>query len=129
MTLIFGGAYQGKAEYAQEYFQKHAGGEVNCHHCNDTDLTLPPAPVYLNLENWILALVKAKQDILPTVEAFCSHNPHAIITFTDIFCGVVPIDKTQRHWREQSGRAMGILARKSTKVVRMFCGIATTIKG
>ena len=53
-------------------------------------------------------------------------NPNAVITCDEIGCGIVPIDKTDRLWREMRGDACQYLAARAVKVC---CGIPMALKG
>lgn len=46
----------------------------------------------------------------------------------DISCGIVPMDKTERMWRESHGRMIIALAKRCSTVERVFCGIAMRLK-
>ena len=67
-------------------------------------------------------------DIEGAVRRFIGQNGDAVVICNDISCGVVPDDPVLRKWREATGRAMAELAGASEEVVRLFCGIATTLK-
>ena len=56
-------------------------------------------------------------------------NPNAVITCDEIGCGIVPIDKTDRLWREMTGDACQYLAERAAKVCRVVCGIPVVLKG
>lgn len=108
MVLIFGGAYQGKLDYAKQRFE----------HKNIID----------GFDEWILELVKAGADTAEEVRRFIETHPDAVVICCDISCGVVPADPLMRKWREAVGRALAALSQKSDEVIRMFCGIPTKIK-
>ena len=42
--------------------------------------------------------------------------------------GIVPLDAFEREYREQTGRAEILLAKKADEVVRVICGIGQKIK-
>lgn len=54
--------------------------------------------------------------------------PNAIIICNEIGCGIVPLDKAERLYRELTGRILVKLASKAEKVVRITCGIPQRIK-
>ena len=54
--------------------------------------------------------------------------PDAIIICNEIGCGIVPLDKAERLYRELTGRILVKLASKAEKVVRITCGIPQRIK-
>lgn len=56
-------------------------------------------------------------------------HPDAVIITQEVGCGVVPIDASDRAWREALGRAACVLAAESDTVILMTAGIGTAIKG
>ena len=68
---------------------------------------------------------KILMDIISSNEDIASD---IIFISEDISCGLVPMDKTERSWRENHGRMMIALANKCTSVERIFCGIPMKIK-
>ena len=59
---------------------------------------------------------------------FYREHPDAVVIADEIGCGVVPIDRDERAWREAAGRALCVLAEKSEAVTRVICGIGVRIK-
>ena len=57
-----------------------------------------------------------------------TENPHVILIGDEIGCGIVPIQKEEREYREIYGRIMCLLAKKAQKVTRIVCGICQVIK-
>jgi len=112
MILIFGGAYQGKLDYARERFKD-----------KDKD-----NKIIDGIDKWVLELVRKNDDVEEAVREFIADNPDAVVICCDISCGVVPVDPVMRKWREAVGRALAMLARESDEVIRLFCGIPTRIK-
>lgn len=55
-------------------------------------------------------------------------NPDAVICSNEIGGGIHPLDKDERIWREETGRALCILAENAEQVTRVFCGIPKRIK-
>ena len=125
MFLIFGGAYQGKLDYALERFNLT---ENDVYKCGETDGPPENKKIIYEIDKWILDLVKADIDIEKAVRQFIEINPDAIVICTDISCGVVPVDPVMRKWREAVGWMLTMLSRKSDEVVRLFCGIPTRVK-
>jgi len=109
MVLIFGGAYQGKLDYAKSRF-------------SGTRKIIDSA------DKWLLSLIQEEKDITTEVKRFMDNNTDAVVIINDISCGVVPIDPVMRQWREEVGRFMAQAAEKSDEVVRLFCGIPMKIK-
>lgn len=125
MILIIGGAYQGKLDYVLERFSTK---ENQIYRCNSEDTSIPDGKIIYKIDRWILALIQADANVAKNVNNFISTNKDAIIICNDISCGIVPIDAVMRKWREETGRALAVLARQSNEVIRLFCGIPSKIK-
>jgi len=126
MVLIFGGAYQGKLDYAMKRFGL---SKEDVFFCDDTEVAVPTGKkIVYEIDKWILALVKANKNIEEDINHFTERNPDAIVIANDISCGIVPVDRFTRQWREETGRAVGKIAQHSDEVARLFCGIPTKIK-
>ena len=123
MILVFGGAYQGKTEYAS----KHLGAGSVC------DVAEEGAPDFTKdmitgLEGFVLRSVEQGGD---PVEYFASRRSEwedKILVINDVSQGVVPVDGTLRAAREANGRLMIYLADEAEQVHRVFCGIGKRIK-
>ena len=55
--------------------------------------------------------------------------PKLIVISDEVGCGVVPIDREEREWREAVGRVCCLLAQRSERVDRVYAGILTCLKG
>jgi len=126
MTLIFGGAYQGKLAYALDRFGL---ADSDVYRCGEGCCDLPGGKrLVYELDKWILALVRSGADAELAVGRFIAGNGGAVVICNDISCGVVPADPVLRAWREAVGRALAAIANESDEVVRLFCGIPTVLK-
>lgn len=126
MILIFGGAYQGKKDFAVDKFGIKENDIFEC----GKDLEDLPNDRRLinNADQFVLGLVE--RGLNP--EAYFARNMDKfkdnIIIFQDISCGIVPMDKTERKWREENGRALILCAKGADEVYRVFCGIGCKVK-
>lgn len=122
MHLIFGGAYQGKTQAAAEKYDLKDEDIFTCEGVRlDAD-----ARCIRHLERFARACVDAGLDAR---EEFSHQSPKAdVLIADDISCGIVPIDRTERVWREQAGRLLSFLAEKSDTVTRIFCGLPMELK-
>ncbi|MCL2408294.1 MAG: bifunctional adenosylcobinamide kinase/adenosylcobinamide-phosphate guanylyltransferase [Oscillospiraceae bacterium] len=126
MILIFGGAYQGKLDYALDRFNL---SEKDIFRCSDDNSDMPEnKKIIYEIDKWILALVKTEPGTTDAVKQFIIKNKDAVVICNDISSGVVPIDPLLRKWRETVGRTLAALSRESDEVVRLFCGIPTMLK-
>ena len=108
MTLITGGAYSGKTEFAIKRFNIKSTDIIDGAECSLEQVFACRA-----IRNFQL-LVK---------------RPDLIIITNEIGSGIIPMEKSDRIWREETGRACCAAAGFSNLVVRMCCGIPTAIKG
>ena len=53
----------------------------------------------------------------------------SLILIDEIGSGIIPMEKTERIWREKVGRAGCILAEHADTVIRVICGIPLALKG
>ncbi len=123
MELIFGGAYQGKTQYAAKKYDFQDADIFTCE-----GLTLDPgARCICHLERFAKACQEAGLDARAE---FDRQAPAACVFIADdISCGIVPMDYQERAWREQAGRLLSFLAARADTVTRIFCGLPLELKG
>lgn len=68
------------------------------------------------------------QEYLLKFMQFAEKNQDTIVIADEIGNGIVPLDAFERGYREQTGRAEILLAKKADEVVRVICGIGQQIK-
>ena len=126
MTLVFGGAYQGK----RDWVKRELGYEdSDIFTCRAGDITIETdKPVIDGLHRYILALLRAGGDPEALLAARMDRLAGKVIICEDITGGVVPVDAEMRAWREAVGRCMGLLSARADRVVRIFCGLPQHIK-
>ena len=125
MVLIIGGAYQGKLEYARE---KYALSEDDIAFCSEKqELSFGACCIY-GLQEYTLWCVRNGADAVDTFKAHREEWKDSILICEDIFCGVVPLGKELREWREMTGRLCAYLSSKATSVTRIFCGLEQKLK-
>ena len=125
MVLIFGGAFQGKVEFALEKFDLGEKDVFNCTDSEDIDYT---CKVINNLDRRILGWVKDETEARDELDEVIEILRDKIIIVNDISQGVVPMEKELRAWREMVGRTMLYLSKEADEVYRVFCGIGQQIK-
>lgn len=69
------------------------------------------------------------EEILEKIQKMISENPEIFILCDEIGCGVVPVDRFEREWREITGRVLCELTAQARQVNRVFYGIVQKIKG
>lgn len=105
MKLYIGGAHQGQEELAR---RENPGAEI--------------------IPDFHLMLKGFSGDPRAFAKDFLEAHPGAVVVADEIGCGVVPIDRGDRAWREAAGRALCLLAQQSETVTRVVCGIGVRIK-
>ena len=105
MKLYIGGAYQGQEELAR---RENPGAEI--------------------IPDFHLLLKNHDGDPRAFAEDFFHQHPGAVAVADEIGCGVVPVDRDERAWREAAGRALCVLAQRSEAVTRVICGVGVRIK-
>lgn len=140
MHLIFGGAYQGKLDYAKERYrlmdqdiffcgsgeeERAAAGKGDCPVKPELDFT--KRAIY-GLEEFVLSCVRYGTDAGDYLEANRERWADTILICTDISSGVVPCEKELRAWREMVGRTLVYLGKEAEEVTRIFCGLPQRIK-
>lgn len=152
MQIITGGFSQGKLNYAINSCTQNESilvlDETNYKSCFNNDLSEADAEsifrfcgnnkdkrkkkVIINHLNRIIKEMKDREKVLGFVEEVqntCEAGDAELIVISDeLGCGIVPIDKNDREYRENNGRVMCLLAAKADSVVRLVCGIAVRIK-
>lgn len=123
MILVFGGAYQGKLEYAEKKFNINT--VCDCSGGGRPDFS---AEVVAGIEGFVMECVKGG---IEAADYFREHEAEwkdSVLVITDISQGVVPTDRNVRAAREMNGRLMLYLADKAEQVHRVFCGIGKRIR-
>lgn len=122
MRLIIGGKGQGKRDYAAAAYNI-APEEMT------TELTAAKsARLLCGLEEEVARCLREGIEPEALVAELCEANPDIIIICRELGCGVVPVERFDREWRERTGRICCELAKKAESVERVLCGIAMRIK-
>ena len=128
MIVIFGGAYQGKLEYAKENFNISDDEVFVCSEDSTAIDNAMSKKIIYGLENFTFACVKAGLEAREELAARREELRDKIIICADISQGIVPLDADQRAWREMNGRCMLWLGREADRVIRVFCGLGQDVK-
>lgn len=118
MILIFGGAYQGKLDYAKNNYD--AKTVCDCSAGGTPDFT---KDIICGLEGFALECARQGREAADFFRNTEEKWQDKILICTDVSQGVVPVDPVLRAFREMNGRMMLYLAGEAEQVVRVFCGI------
>lgn len=134
MHLIFGGAYQGKLDYAKNRYQLEDQDIFFCS-AGDAGEGCPSGPqidynkkAVAHLESFVLCCVRSGQEAKELLAAHREEWEETVFLCTDISAGIVPYEKEMRDWREMVGRTLTYLGKEAKEVTRVFCGLPQKIK-
>jgi len=123
MILVFGGAYQGKLDYAKANY--NIGTVCDC--SDGTEPDFAKDAIY-GLEGFVHRCAKEGREAADFFKENKDKWQDKIIISTDVSAGIVPMDATLRAFREMNGRMMLYLAGEADEVIRVFCGIGKKVK-
>jgi len=128
MVFIYGGAYQGKLDYARERFNLEDGDIYAYAESGGAAERVPDQKCLCGVHLFVLSQLSAGRDPLAFLKINTGALRDKIIIADDISCGVVPMGAINREWREAAGRCATFLSQNAGEVWRVFCGIPTRIK-
>ncbi len=127
MIMITGGAFQGKTEYAKQRFGFSDDDILNGGSCDFEAIFSAKCVTGYHL--FIKRLLEKNADAQEFTRWLCREDPDAVVIINEIGAGIIPLEKSERIWREETGRAGCIIAENSREVIRLVCGIPVKIKG
>ncbi len=121
MVVYLGGAGHGQAAFCE----KETGLRPEA--CSPENALTAPAIADFHL--LLRAVLEAGGDAQAYARRLLAENPGAAVCCDEIGGGIVPLDPFERRWREETGRALGILAADgNTRVVRVWYGLPEVLK-
>lgn len=120
MKLYIGGTGNGQCELAA----KETG--LTPLRCTPAEALTAPAVDCFHLT--LRELLESGSDSRAYALQFVAENPDAVVVCDEIGLGLVPLDPFERRWREETGRALCILAESAERVTRVYCGLPQVIK-
>lgn len=124
MILILGGAFQGKLDFARQHF---GFKDADIYICRDADPDFSK-PCIAHLEEFVYHSLRNGADPLELLMENRQLISNTVIICEDIFCGVVPMERELRLWRDATGKICQYLSRESEEVYRIFCGLEQKLK-
>lgn len=115
MILIVGGAYQGKASYAELHYGESHRIVGQYHLVVRKELAAGKCPM------------EAAKRLLETAKNDGSFD-RLVVVSDEIGYGVVPVDAFERKYREANGRVNCYFAEEAQQVFRVIAGVAQCIK-
>lgn len=129
MKLIIGGAYQGKRHYAANKYNVDMVEMKDCQ-CLEPSELLNAKCVY-NFHLFVKSGLEGGHDfseISGFMQRLFQVNQGIIIIMDEVGNGIIPIEKSEREWREAVGRICCMIAENAESVERIVCGCAVKIK-
>ena len=153
MELYIGGFAQGKLEYVQNKKAEEAISIAMVIDCAQSDYqkTLQSIDNKIKNENadvnnianvndiviinhlhmWVKDLLSEgmeESEVQSTILSWVATHPNTILICDELGNGIVPLEKMERIWREQTGRLMIELAGQAERVERILCGLGQRLK-
>lgn len=129
MYLIIGGSYQGKLDYALA--QTGLPREAFLDGARIEREEIFSARALFSFQAYVRAYLMGAGD--KGLEEFADRlkrkNPNLVLISDEIGCGIIPMDREERLFREAAGRTCTLLAERADRVDRVICGIGRTLKG
>lgn len=88
----------------------------------------PQAEIIPDFHTLVRSWIDNGMDVQQQTEWLCNEHPQAVVVSDEVGCGVVPMGRENRFWREQAGRAQCLIAARAEQVTRVLCGIGVRIK-
>lgn len=127
MIMIIGGAFQGKRGCLTRLYGIADGDILSGAECSFGEVFT--AAAVADYHELVRRLLAENIDAAEFTERLCRENPNAAVIINEIGCGIIPLEKSERIYREEVGRAGCVIAANSDTVLRVFCGIPEVIKG
>lgn len=135
MHLIFGGAFQGKLEYAKKLSGAKDDEIFNCKELVYEEIVEElfkkdeiNFKIIYGLEHFSLLCAEKGMEARDFFEKNIFKFKGKYLVADDVSAGVVPISKEMRQYREMNGRLLIYLSSSAIKVSRIFCGLAQNLK-
>ena len=140
LTLIIGGAYQGKLTYAVQRLGFNAAAvlDLAAAQCPEANVIGGNSSVYIHFEALTQKIAAEYADLDAAVKRLdddflaplftLSEKKRTALIAREIGCGVVPLSEKDRLWRELHGAALAKAAAKADSVIRLFCGLPERLK-
>lgn len=134
MELYLGGCFQGKLSYVKRIHPECENDVIEAGELPVTEEALSQvicgeSPCIINhFHEWIKKIVNHGENPLELTTYIVEKCPNAIIICDEVGNGIVPMDKMEREYREQTGRMQILLAEHAERVERILCGMGQRLK-
>ena len=130
MIFITGGAFQGKQAYAralsgleeEAFLRRTADGTVlrKEGESGSTAKALAGKTILVNYQGFVRQALERGEDVLDMTRQ--------VVTMDEVGCGIIPLEKKERQYRDLAGAAGQMLAASAREVYRVVAGIPVRIR-
>lgn len=124
MHFVFGGRAMGMLEYAESLMPC----ATVCDLAQDGPEAIGEAGIVCNVHLLVKRLVQGKQSVAAFFERHAALWQDKIVVGDEVGCGVVPVDASEREWRDEAGRTYQVLSRLACDVTRVWAGLPQALK-
>lgn len=124
MKFVTGGAYEGKTEFAMDKYRICPEDITDAASADEEEMF--KAVCIKNYQDFIKRILAENPEEF--TQKLISENPDAVIIMNETGSGIIPLEKSDRIWREQTGRCGCMIAKAADEVFRVCCGIGVKIK-
>ena len=137
MIFITGGAFQGKQAYAralsgleeEAFLRRTADGTVlrKEGESGSTAKALAGKTILVNYQGFVRQALERGEDVLDMTSQVLALEPD-LVTMDEVGCGIIPLEKKERQYRDLAGAAGQMLAASAREVYRVVAGIPVRIR-
>lgn len=125
MEVYLGGRAQGKLDYVRGRYPEKGrivfGESAGVEDCLG-------AEIIEHFHLFVRGFGDGRDEAFEAVERILEGNPQVIILCDEIGCGIVPVEREEREYRELVGRIMGMVVSRAERVERLVCGLPQVLK-
>lgn len=135
MKFITGGAFQGKRDFAEQLLAREGVLEYEtADGAADPFEAAYSRKLVVNVQDYVRRFAghedgEAREQLREFLDRLAEQNPGAVAVMDEIGCGIVPVGREERLWRDLAGEAAQTLAARSRDVYRVTGGLAQVLKG
>ena len=135
MKFITGGAFQGKRDFAEQLLAREGVLEYEtADGAADPFEAAYSRKLVVNVQDYVRRFAgledgEARERLQEFLDRLIKENPGAVAVMDEIGCGIVPVGREERLWRDLAGEAAQTLAACSRDVYRVTGGLAQVLKG
>lgn len=128
MEFYIGGYAQGKLDYVLSKYRGERMRVVDGAEMTGETGAGKGRIVWNRFHLWVKETLEQGGDPEQQIEKLLQRYPDCIIISDEIGNGIVPLERSEREYRERTGRIQIRLAARAERVERVLCGIGQRLK-